>query len=219
MQIMAGMKHIVSSTNPPGTTMRQSNFSKPGISISAAIAILILGHACEQSFADTGFEIVPPPSCTNNLGELVTFETTERGRTGVAAGMAIRNQQGKPVVYRSNYKSAPPEYQSFIDRHECAHHQTGDVDRPHPPRNGPEHLMNESISDCIAILRLRDEEKYDAAGLEKVSSAMRAEMSKIGFPEISISSRIRNIHGCYRRVGDSQELVTRVLGERGLLSE
>ena len=49
--------------------------------------------------------------------------------------------------------------QKFIDLHECAHHQTGDVDRPIPPQNSPLQMMNESIADCIATLRIRDEEK------------------------------------------------------------
>ncbi|MGI9372742.1 MAG: hypothetical protein ACR2OJ_09620 [Hyphomicrobiales bacterium] len=182
----------------------------------SAIAILFLGLESQQALSEDEFKMVPPPACTNNLGEQVEFMTSARGRSGIAAGMAVRNQEGKPVVYRSNFKSAPPEYQSFIDRHECAHHQTGDVDRPHPPRNGPEHLMNESVSDCIAILRLRDEEKYSAADLEKVTIAMRKEMEKIGFPEISVSSRISNTEGCLRKFKNSKELIDRILDERGL---
>ncbi len=135
----------------------------------------------------------------------------------MAAGMAIRDRTGKPVVFRSNYTATPPEFQSFIDRHECAHHQTGDVDRPHPPRNGPEHLMNESISDCVAILRLRDEDGYDRAAFDRVAAAMRNDMAKIGFPEISISSRISNIDNCYTKYGSPQDFVNGVLKQRGLL--
>ncbi|MCK5497279.1 MAG: hypothetical protein KAI80_12755, partial [Hyphomicrobiaceae bacterium] len=137
----------------------------------------------------TTYKVVTPPPCTNNKGETVRFIESSRGRSGIAAGMAIRDRSGKPVIFRSNYAATPPEFQSFIDRHECAHHQTGDVDRPHPPRNGPEHLMNESISDCVAILRLRDEDGYDRAAFNRVAAAMRNDMAKIGFPEISISSR------------------------------
>jgi len=131
--------------------------------------------------------------------------------------MAIRDRDGKPVVYRSNYAASPPEFQSFVDRHECAHHQTGDVDRPHPPRNSSEHLMNESISDCIAILRMRDEEAYNRAAFDRVTAAIRDVMEKIGFPEISISSRIRNIKNCYMNYGSPQDFVNGVLRNRGLL--
>ncbi|MCH9807228.1 MAG: hypothetical protein K0U74_05810 [Alphaproteobacteria bacterium] len=165
------------------------------------------------------YQVVKPPACTNNKGETVGFVETSRGRPGIAAGMARRDPGGKPVVMRSNYSATPPVFQSFIDRHECAHHQTGDVDRPHPPRNGPEHLMNESISDCIAILRLRDEEGYDKAGFEKVAGALRSEMEKIGFPEISISSRISNITNCFKRPGTSKDFVNKVLKRRGLLEQ
>ena len=57
--------------------------------------------------------------------------------------MAIRGPDRKPIIYRFNYEKSPPEFQIFVDYHECAHHQTGHVDQPHPPRNSYEHLMNE----------------------------------------------------------------------------
>jgi len=131
--------------------------------------------------------------------------------------MAIRDRDGKPVVYRSNYAASPPEFQRFMDRHECAHHQTGDVDRPHPRRNSSEHLMNESISDCIAILRMRDEEAYNRSAFDRVATAIRDVMEKIGFPEISISSRISNIKNCYMNYGSPQGFINGVLRNRGLL--
>lgn len=168
---------------------------------------------------ENSYRIVQPPACTNNKGEVVGFVDTSRGRSGIAAGMARRDANGKPVVLQSNYSATPPVFQSFIDRHECAHHQTGDVDRPHPPRNGPEHLMNESISDCIAILRLRDEDGYDQAGFKKVAAALRSEMAKIGFPEISISSRISNITNCFKKADSPRDFINRVLNRRGLLAE
>jgi hypothetical protein len=165
------------------------------------------------------FDVVVPPPCANNKGETVRFIDSGGGRPGLAAGMAARDGDGNPVVFRSNYTAAPPEFQSFIDRHECAHHQTGDVDRPHPPRNGPDHLMNESISDCIAILRLRDEQGYDRAAFNRVAAAMRKEMAKVGFPEISISSRISNIENCFAEYGAPQDFVDGILEHRGLLQQ
>jgi hypothetical protein len=162
------------------------------------------------------YDVVNSPPCANNMGETVSFIESSRAGTGIAAGMANRDRSGKPVVFRSNYAAAPPEFQSFIDRHECAHHQTGDVDRPHPPRNSADHLMNESISDCVAILRLRDEDGYNQAAFSRVANAMRDAMAKIGFPEISISSRISNIYNCYSKYGSPRDFVIGILRQRGL---
>jgi hypothetical protein len=187
----------------------------------ALLAIACIAFSCVATAQDTQtpttYKLAPPPACTNNKGELVRFIDSSSGRPGLAAGMADRDSSGKPVVLRSNYTATPLEFQSFIDRHECAHHQTGDIDRPHPPRNGPEHLMNESISDCVAILRLRDEEGYDRTAIERVIAAMRFDMGKIGFPEISITSRISNIDTCFTRRGSPQDLINKILKKRGLL--
>ncbi len=175
---------------------------------------LFTGSAGAQLDGAAG--LAEAPVCVNNKGEPVQFRTTGRGRPGLAAGMAIRDSSGKPVVLRSNYPAAPRVFQQFIDRHECAHHQTGDVDRPHPPRNGPEHLMNESISDCVAIRRLRDEEGFGEPEFDRLADALRTDMTKIGFPESSIASRIRNISGCFANPASARDLIDQVLKERGL---
>ena len=184
------------------------------LALSMAFPDAAVGQNAETP---TTYEVVDPPPCTNNKGESVRFIERGSGGSGVAAGMAIRDRSGKPVIFRSNFAAAPPEFQSFIDRHECAHHQTGDVERPHPPRNSPEDLMNESISDCVAILRLRDEDGYNRAAFSRVAAAMRHDMAKIGFPEISISSRIGNIDNCFTKYGTPQDLVNVILKQRGLL--
>lgn len=193
----------------PGRT-----FASLLLAAAAALSGAALGQEAETP---TTYDVVAPPPCANYKGETVSFIDRRSGRPGFAAGMAIRDGAGKPVVFRSNYAAAPPDFQRFVDRHECAHHQTGDVDRPHPPRNGPEHLMNESISDCIAILRLRDEDGYDRAAFDRVAAAMRDDMAKIGFPEISIASRISNIDNCFNRYGAPQAFIEGILRERGLL--
>ncbi|MEE8352661.1 MAG: hypothetical protein V3R37_10785 [Rhodospirillales bacterium] len=184
-----------------------------GLALSLAYANAAVGQNVQTL---TTYDVVNPPPCINNKGETVRFVENSRGRSGMAAGMAVRDSSGKPVVLRSNYASAPPEFQSFVDRHECAHHQTGDVDRPHPPRNSSEHLMNESISDCVAILRMRDEDGYNRAAFSRVAAALRHEMAKIGFPEISISSRISNIDNCYTKYGSPQDYVKGILKHRSL---
>ena len=185
-----------------------------GLALSMAFPNAAVGQNAQTR---TTYEVVDPPPCTNNKGETVRFIESSRGRSDIAAGMAIRDGSGSPVIFRSNYDAAPPVFQSFIDRHECAHHQTGDVDRPPPPRNSADYLMNESISDCVAILRMRDEDGYDRAAFSRVAAAMRHDMAKIGFPEISISSRISNIDNCYTKHGSPQDFVNEILKQRGLL--
>ena len=179
-----------------------------------------LAHAAAAAEAESKpprYDVVDPPGCINNKGETVRFVERKSRQPGISAGMAVRDADGKPVVFRFNYAAAAPAFQRFIDRHECAHHQIGDVDRPHPPRNGPEHLMNESISDCVAILRMRDEDAYDRAGFDRVATAIRQAMEKIGFPEISISSRIGNIDNCFTKYGSPGDFVAGVLKDRGLM--
>ncbi len=191
--------------------------------IPVMLLALIVGYAgsgvAQNVRKPTPHDVVNPPLCSNNSGETVLFLERNEGRSPVAAGMAVRDASGKPVVFRFNYAATPAEFQRFIDRHECAHHQTGDVDRPHPPRNSADHLMNESISDCIAILRLRDEEGFNRDGFNRVTAVMRSEMTKIGFPEISISSRIRNIDTCFSKYGPPQDFVRGILKQRGLPQE
>ncbi len=186
------------------------------IALAATAVLSVSGAAAQQDTATKPLELAEAPVCSNNKGEPVQFSNADRGRPGLAAGMAIRDGSGKPAVVRSNYSAAPVEFQQFIDRHECAHHQTGDVDRPHPARNGPEHLMNESISDCVAIRRLRDEEGFGKSSFEKVAEALRADMAKVGFPESSISSRIRNLASCFASSDSAGDLIDQVLHQRGL---
>jgi hypothetical protein len=199
-------------------SMQNRNRDRSLRALALICAICCTGVAqAQEATAPAEYDVVAPPACTNDKGETVRFVDSERGGAAIAAGMARRDGDGNPVVIRSNYAAAPPDFQKFIDRHECAHHQTGDVDRPHPPRNGPEHLMNESISDCVAILRLRDEDGYDQAGFDRVVEAMRGEMERIGFPEISIASRISNITNCYANYGAPRDFIDGVLERRGLL--
>ena len=197
--------------------LQTANGQTVALLMSALVVAVSAGSAgAQQDNAATANELAAIPVCSNNKGEQVQFNTTDRGRPGLAAGMAIRDGSGKPVVLRSNFASAPREFQQFIDRHECAHHQTGDVDRPVPPRNGPEYLRNESISDCVAIRRLRDEEGFGNQAFDKVTGTLRTDMAKIGFPESSIASRIRNIAGCFKNPASARDLIRQVLQERGL---
>ena len=164
------------------------------------------------SSADQTNEVTTPPACVNNLGETILFSLRSGSQGGVAAGMANRDTDGRPVIFRMNYENATPAFQRFIDYHECAHHQVGHVDQPHPPRNSYAHLMNESIADCIAILRVREEvdDSYDA-----VIDGLVDAMTRVGFPKVSTDSRLRNIENCYSNYGSSAEFIAGALnGER-----
>ena len=179
--------------------------------------MLIIAFAACATLAQettTSFEIASPPACQNNKGETVRFENRISPKAKSAAGMARRDDKGVPVIYRFAYARSPQSLQKFIDRHECAHHQTGDIDRPHPPRNSPDHMMNESIADCIAILRMRDETTNSQAQIINVTMALRQAMGKVGFPPSTIDSRISNIDNCAQKNTTAVEFIKAVLDHR-----
>ena len=179
--------------------------------------MLIIAFATCAALAQettTSFEIASPPACQNNKGETVRFENQISPKAKSAAGMARRDDKGVPVIYRFAYARSPQSLQKFIDRHECAHHQTGDIDRPHPPRNSPDHMMNESIADCIAILRMRDETTDSQTQIKNVTNALRQAMDAVGFPPSTIDSRISNIDNCAQKDSTAAEFIKAVLDHR-----
>jgi hypothetical protein len=178
--------------------------------------LLSLSYPSWASNHTSSFEITEPPICTNNNGEIVIFTNIENSNAPSAAGMANRDKDGLPVVYRFSYQKSPEALQRFIDLHECAHHQTGDIDLPHPPRNSPAHMMNESISDCIATLRIRDEYEEGESILKLAISELETAMTEIGFPSSSVGSRISNISNCFEKTETAQEFIDGVLEFRGL---
>jgi len=180
------------------------------------LLILFLSYPSWASNHTSSFEITEPPICTNNNGEIVIFTNIENSNAPSAAGMANRDKDGLPVVYRFSYQKSPDALQRFIDLHECAHHQTGDIDLPHPPRNSPAHMMNESISDCIATLRIRDEYEEGESILKLAISELETAMTEIGFPSSSVGSRISNISNCFEKTETAQEFIDGVLEFRGL---
>ena len=130
--------------------------------------------------------------------------------------MAKRDEAGVPVVYRFAYHNSPYALQQFIDFHECAHHQTGDVDLPHPPRNSPQHLMNESVADCIATLRIRDELENASHTIAQAVTELMGTMREIGFPEMTLESRKSNIMNCHSKLETANAFLDGILQHRGL---
>ena len=103
------------------------------------------------------YKISKPPLCTNNNGKNVYFKNLN-SKTGMfPAGVAKKDINGLPVIYRFNYQKAPKSLQMFIDFHECAHHQTGDLEKKPPQQNSFEYMMKESIADCVAAIRIKSD--------------------------------------------------------------
>ena len=172
---------------------------------------LVIMTSSSLTMAEATHSVIAPPSCSNNQGEPVSFISRSGLQGQVAAGMANRDTDGNPVIYRMNYDKATSAFQRFVDFHECAHHQVGHVDQPHPPRNSSEHFMNESIADCIAALRFRDEYQKSEIDFEKLITALSSDMKQIGFPKISVSSRISNITHCYSNYGAADIYIRNVI--------
>ena len=200
--------------------MRKSMTQRLVIALFCALISIgaTAGNAAGDATGDaTGsFAVTAPLACVNNLGENVTFENRPAARNQLAAGMARRDSDGVPVIYRFGYENAPPALQQFIDLHECAHHQTGDIDRPHPPRNSPAHMMNESISDCIAILRIRDSNEDGKTVMDAAVLALTADMAKAGFAATTIESRVSNIKTCFEKPMNASAFLNEILEYRGL---
>ena len=162
------------------------------------------------------FDIISPPSCINNRGEIVHFKNLSSKLGVFSAGVAKKNEEGKPMVYRFNYEKSPKALQIFIDLHECAHHQTGDLDQPHPPQNSPEHMMKESIADCIAAIRIREEKKNRKNLILVILFELQKTMTTLSFPKSSIESRELNIINCFKKHISSNFYILNILKKRGL---
>jgi hypothetical protein len=197
-----------------GTNMKRSLSLLAFCGFETMLIIAFATCAALAQETTPSFEIASPPACQNNKGETVRFENRISPKAKSAAGMARRDDKGVPVIYRFAYAKSPQSLQKFIDRHECAHHQTGDIDRPHPPRNSPDHMMNESIADCIAILRMRDETTDSQTQIKNVTHVLRQAMDAVGFPPSTIDSRISNIDNCAQKDSTAAEFIKAVLDHR-----
>ena len=75
-------------------------------------------------------------------------------------------------------------------------------------------MMNESIADCIAILRMRDETIDSQAQIKNLTTALRQAMDAFGFPPSTIDSRISNIDNCAQKDTTAVQFIKAVLDHR-----
>jgi hypothetical protein len=151
----------------------------------------------QETYAD--YKIIDAPYCVNNKGEEVKFQNMKSKTSKITLGIAKKDGEGKPIIYRFNYNQSSKPLQMFIDYHECAHHQTGDLDKPHPPQNNFEHLMKESIADCIAAIRMKSDNINGRVYIKKALLELNKAMKYIGFDKSTIKSREDNILNCFNK--------------------
>ena len=76
--------------------------------------------------------------------------------------------------------------------------------------------MNESVADCIATLRIRDELENGSDIIAQAITELMRTMRKIGFPEITLESRKSNITNCFSKQETADTFLDGILQYRGL---
>ena len=74
--------------------------------------------------------------------------------------------------------------------------------------------MNESIADCIATLRIRDEITGGEDVVFQAIEHLIKDMSKIGFPTLTMESRKANILNCLQKNESADAFIDGVLRHR-----
>jgi hypothetical protein len=77
-------------------------------------------------------------------------------------------------------------------------------------------MMNESIADCIATLRIRDEINRGEDVVFRAVEQLMQDMIKIGFPAMTIESRKANILNCLQKNETADAFIDGVLTHRKL---
>ena len=132
------------------------------------------------------------------------------------AGVAKKEINGLPVIYRFNYQKAPKSLQMFIDFHECAHHQTGDLEKKPPQQNSFEYMMIESVADCAAAIRIKSDKINGKILMKEVLFEVKKDMTNIGFPKSTIEIRERNIIKCFEKNISLSTYIDYILHKRNL---
>ena len=145
------------------------------------------------------YEITDPPRCFNNKGEAVKFENMKSKTGKITIGIAKKDSLGKPIVYRFNYNKSSKFLQKFVDYHECAHHQTGDLEKTNLPHNIKDYMLREDIADCIAAIRMKSDHLYAKNFIINTLNELKKAMTYIGFDELEIKRREDNILKCFNK--------------------
>ena len=162
------------------------------------------------------YNISKPPSCSNNNGKNVYFENLDSKTGKFSAGVAKKDINGLPVIYRFNFQKTPKSLQMFIDFHECAHHQTGDLDKKPSEQNSLEYMIKESIADCVAAIRIKSDMINGKTLIEEVLVELKKTMIIIGFPKLTIQSRVNNIKNCFKKDILLKTYINKILEKRTL---
>ena len=144
-------------------------------------------------------EIVVPPQCFNNKGEAVKFKNMKSKTGKITIGIAKKDASGKPIIYRFNYDNSPESLQIFVDFHECAHHQTGDLENINLLQNSKERILKEDIADCIAAIRMKSDHLNARNLIKNTLIELKKAMTYIGFEELAIKRREDNILKCFNK--------------------
>jgi len=144
-------------------------------------------------------EINDPPVCFNNKGEAVKFVNMKSKTGKITIGIAKKDALGKPIIYRFNYDKSSKLLQQFIDYHECAHHQAGDLEKANLSLNSKDYLLREDIADCIAAIRMKSDHLNSKNLIIITLKELKKAMRFIGFDELSIKRREDNILKCFNK--------------------
>ena len=162
------------------------------------------------------YNISKAPLCSNNNGKNVYFQNRDSKTGKFTAGVAKKDVNGLPVIYRFNYQKAPKSLQMFIDFHECAHHQTGDLEKKPPKQNSLEYMMKESIADCVAAIRMKSDYINGKTLIKEALVELKKTMIVIGFPKLTIQSRVHNIKNCFKKDILLKTYINKILEKRTL---
>ena len=135
----------------------------------------------------------------NNKGEVVKFENMISKTGKITIGIAKKDALGKPIVYRFNYDKSSKFLQKFIDYHECAHHQAGDLEKINLPLNSKDYLIREDVADCIATIRMKSNHLNAKNLILNTLKELKKAMKYIGFDELEIKRRKDNILKCFNK--------------------
>tara|TARA_A100001015_G_scaffold170284_1_gene189301 strand:+ start:730 stop:1059 length:330 start_codon:yes stop_codon:yes gene_type:complete len=108
-----------------------------------------------------------------------------KSKTGkITIGITKIDSLGKPIFYRFNYYKSSKFLQKFLDHHECAHHQTGNLEKTNLLHNIKDYMLKEDIADCIAAIRMKSDHLNAKNFIINTLNELKKAMTYIGFDEL-----------------------------------